>query len=119
MYAIIEDSGSQIKVSEGQEIFVARRELADDVATVVFNKVLFVSDAEGEEDESASGDGSDGTDVKIGEPYVDGAKVTADILAEVRSPKVPVVKFKRRKNYIRRKSHRQDLLKVKITSIQS
>ena len=119
MYAIIEDSGSQIKVSEGQEIFVARRELADDVATVVFNKVLFVSDAEGEEDESASGDDSDGTDVKIGEPYIDGAKVTADILAKVRSPKVPVVKFKRRKNYIRRKSHRQDLLKVKITSIQS
>jgi len=102
MYAIIEDSGTQIKVSEGQVINVAKRDLPADVATLTFDRVLMVG-GEGEP--------------KIGTPVLDGAKVTADILAEERTDRVPVTKFKRRKNYTLRKSHRQDYLKVKITSI--
>ncbi len=104
MYAIIEDSGTQIKVSEGDVIKVATRSLPEDAATVVFDRVLMLG--EGEE-------------ARIGTPHVDGASVTADILAAERTPKLHVIKFKRRKNYRRKIGHRQDYLKVKVTSIQS
>ncbi len=105
MYAIIEDSGTQIKVSEGDEIKVAIRDLPEDVATVVFDKVLLVK--------------GDDAEANVGAPYVSGAKVTADILEQDRTKKIRVVKFKRRKGYLRRKGHRQDYLKVKVTSIDS
>jgi len=105
MYAIIEDSGTQIKVSEGDVIKVALREMPADVATVTFDRVLAVG---GTDDEA-----------KIGQPMLEGAKVTADVLARERDDKIMVTKFKRRKGYLRRKGHRQDYLKVKITSIQA
>jgi large subunit ribosomal protein L21 len=104
MYAIIEDSGTQIKVSEGDVIKVATRPMASDVATLTFDRVLMVGGAE---------DGQ----AQIGAPVLDGAKVTADILAEEKGDKVRIVKFARRKNYVRRKGHRQTYLRVKITSI--
>lgn len=106
MYAVIEDSGTQIKVSKGDVVKIALRDLPADTATVTFDRVLLVSDTE---------KGS----VKIGQPLVDGAKVTADVLAQEKTPRVEVVKFARRKNYLRRKGHRQDYLKVKITSIKA
>ena len=104
MYAVIEDSGTQIKVAEGDVIKVALRDLPDDAATVTFDRVLMVSDNQ---------DGN----VQIGSPLVENAKVTGDLLAQEKTPRVDVVKFKRRKTYVRRKSHRQDYLKVRITSI--
>lgn len=103
MYAVIEDSGTQIKVSEGDVIEIDRRDLPTDAATVTFDRVLMIG----------------GDSLTIGQPVVEGAKVTADILEEGRTDKVPVVKFKRRKNYKRMKSHRQDYLKVKVTSISA
>ena len=108
MYAIIEDSGTQIKVSEGDVIKVDRRDLPPDAATIQFDRVLLVGLGEADEGET-----------KIGQPLVDGASVTADVLEEGRDAKVDVVKFKRRKNYHRKKGHRQDYLKVKVTSIKS
>lgn len=105
MYAIIDDSGTQIKVSQGDLINVAIRDIPPEVATMTFDRVLMFSEQEG--------------DVKVGTPVLEGVKVTADILAQDKTDKVPVVKFKRRKNYVRRKGHRQDFLRVKITSIQA
>lgn len=105
MYAIIEDSGGQIKVSTGDTIKVAVRDLPDDAATLSFDRVLLVG-------------GEEGSEARIGAPYLEGAKVTADILEEGRTRKVDVVKFRRRKNYRRRKSHRQDYLQVRITGIE-
>ncbi|MEE9212595.1 MAG: 50S ribosomal protein L21 [Phycisphaeraceae bacterium] len=107
MYAIIEDSGTQIKVSEGDMIHVAIRDLPADVATITFDNILMVGQAK-----------KDGG-AKIGTPYVKGAKVTADVLGRDRTDKVEIVKFKRRKTYLRRKGHRQDYLQVKITSIRA
>lgn len=104
MYAVIEDSGTQIKVAQGDVIKIGLRQLPVDAATVTFDKVLMVSDPTGQH-------------VKLGQPLVDAATVTADILAQEKTPRVEVVKFKRRKTYTRRKGHRQDYLKVKITSI--
>lgn len=103
MYAIIEDSGSQIKVSEGDVIKVALRDLPNDAASITFDRVLLVGTGEG--------------DAKIGEPILAGATVTGDILSQERDDKVRIVKFKRRKNELRRRGHRQDYLKVKITAI--
>ncbi len=104
MYAVIEDSGSQIKVMQGDIINVAIRDLSADASTITFDKVLYAAE---------------GDDVKIGAPMLDGATVVADILEQGRTKKVPVVKFKRRKNYLRMKSHRQDYIKVKITAINA
>ena len=106
MYAIIEDSGSQIKVSEGDVIKVDPRELPENAVSIDFDKVLVV----------APGVGGKGK-AKIGEPHVKGAKVSAEILHEGREPKIEVVKFKRRKGYTRRKGHRQSYLKVQVTKI--
>ena len=103
MYAVIEDSGTQIKVSEGDEILLDVRELGDDQAEVTLDRVLLISDGAG--------------DAKIGTPVLAGASVTADILEEGRGEKIEIWKFKRRKTYTRHRGHRQNYLKVKITGI--
>ena len=105
MYAIIEDSGTQIRVSEGDVVKVALRDLPADAATLTFDRVLFLG-------------GTDG-DAKIGAPLLAGAKVTADVLGEEKTDKVEIFKFRRRKNYRRHRGHRQDFIKVKITGIQA
>ncbi len=102
MYAVIEDSGTQIKVSEGDIIKIDCRELAENAATVTFDRVLLLG-----------GEGS----AKIGSPYVTGASVQAEILEEGRDVKVEIWKFRRRKNYKRHNGHRQGFVKVKVTGI--
>ena len=107
MYAVIEDSGTQIKVSEGDIIKIDTRELADDADTVKFDRVLLVAP------------GTDGEgDAKIGAPYVEGASVEADILEEGRDTKVEIWKKKRRKGYVLHKGHRQGYVRVKVTGIK-
>ena len=103
MYAVIEDSGTQIKVSEGDEILLDVRALGDDQAELKLDRVLMISDGEG--------------GAQVGTPLLAGASVTADILEEGRGEKVEVWKFKRRKTYTRHRGHRQNYLKVKITGI--
>ena len=105
MYAIIEDSGSQIKVAQGDIIKVAIRDLPANTATLTFDRVLLV--------------GEIGKDVKIGLPLVAGATVTADIISQEKTDRVVIRKFRRRKNYRRHRGHRQDYLKVKITGISA
>jgi len=105
MYAIIEDSGTQIKVSKGDVIKVDIRDMPEDAATITFDRILAVG-------------GDEKKDAKIGTPVVKGAKVTADIVEWGRTKRIPVVKFKRRKGYLRRNSHRQSFIKVKVTSIK-
>ena len=102
MYAIIEDSGSQIKVEKGSTIKVDLRDLSEDQKTIEFDRVLLVG----------------GEDTKIGAPLVEGAKVTGEIVEEGREDKISVIKFKRRKGYRRNKGHRQGFIKVKVTDIQ-
>ena len=72
--------------------------------SVVFDKVMVV----------ASGD-----DVAVGAPYLDGRTVTGEVVAQGKDRKVRVLKFKRRKNYLRRAGHRQHYTSVKITGISS
>lgn len=106
MYAIIEDSGSQFKVSEGDVIEVDLRQVdedADQPEAIEFDRVLMIGDDDGEP--------------KIGSPLVDGAKVSGEVLSEDRAAKVTIIKYRRRKTYRRKKGHRQRYLKVRITGI--
>lgn len=105
MYAIIEDSGTQIKVSQGDVIRIDPRELpGPDAATLSFDRVLMV--------------GGPDSEPRIGQPMLDGVKVTADILADDVSEKVDIYKFRRRKNYRRHNGHRQHYIQVRITGIE-
>ena len=103
MYAVIAAGGRQYKVSPGDVIEIER--LADDKGgEIVFDKVLLVHD---------------GTNLDIGTPYVDSGSVSARIVGHGRGRKIEVVKFKRRKRYLRRRGHRQPFTAVEITGIVS
>jgi len=102
-YAIIQTGGRQFRVQPGDVLDV---ELLGVEAgkTTTFDEVLLASDGEA---------------VKIGEPLVKGAQVTAEVLEDVRkAPKVVSYKFKRRKGYHRTVGHRQKLTRVKVGEIK-
>ena len=103
MYAIIEDSGRQLRVSQGDVIDVDLRDLPEDAKDVTFDRVLLVN--------------LDGA-VQVGTPLVAGAKVLADIVdRQVKGEKIHIYKFRRRKTYRRKTGHRQRYLRVRVTKI--
>lgn len=101
MYAIIDEGARQHKVTTG-DILKIDRAIGEDEKTVTFDRVLLVA-GEGEP--------------RIGLPAVAGATVTADVIGEVKGPKIDIFKYKRRKGYRRRQGHRQHYTAVKITAI--
>ena len=102
MYAVIATGGKQYRVAEGDVVRIEK--LAADLgATVEFDKVLLVGN---------------GSDVKIGAPLVAGSKVSGVVHKHGKSDKVTIVKFRRRKHYLRQGTHRQFYTDVKITGIQ-
>ena len=103
MYAVIQTGGKQYRVSPGDVIRVER--LEDEVgADVVFDRVLLVSDDE---------------TVHVGTPLVKDGKVTAQVTALGRAPKIEVVKFRRRKDSQTKTGHRQNWTELKIQDIQA
>ncbi|MEQ9002173.1 MAG: 50S ribosomal protein L21, partial [Pseudomonadales bacterium] len=62
---------------------------------------------------------ADGDNVAVGAPYVDGGKVTGEVVGHDRARKIRIIKFRRRKNYMRRQGHRQWFTDVKITGIKA
>lgn len=104
MYAIIEDSGTQIRVRKGDEIELDLRTGASSPKEIVFDRVLVLG-------------AGDGSPAKLGLPYISGASVKAEVLGEVQGDKLRLAKYKRRKGYRRTKGHRQPLIRVRITSI--
>ncbi len=103
MYAIIEDSGTQIRVAKGDVVDIDLRDVDSKRKKIKFDRVLMVGDS--------------GTAATIGQPYVVGATVTAEILEEVKGDKIDVIKFKRRKGYRRKVGHTQRYLRVRIDEI--
>lgn len=101
MYAIIASGGKQHRVTKNQTIKI---EKVDAVAgaPVDFDKVLMVSD---------------GDNLRVGSPYLAGAKVTGEIVEHGRGDKVHILKFRRRKHHLKRQGHRQDFTAVKINEI--
>ncbi len=101
MYAIIETGGKQYKVSEGDIIFIEKLDVnAGD--TVTFDSVKAISK---------------GDDFKVGAPTVEGATVTANVVANGKGKKIYVIKYKSKKNEKKKIGHRQPYTKVQITAI--
>jgi large subunit ribosomal protein L21 len=101
MYAVIKTGSKQHKVSEG-EVLSVEKLTAEKGTEVVFDEVLMVS-----------GDNV----VKIGKPFVEGAKVFGQVIEQTKGPKIQVFKKKRRKGYHKKTGHRQELTSIKITKI--
>ncbi len=100
MYAVIVSGGKQHRVVEGETLKLEKIEAATG-ASVEFDQVLMVG----------------GDAVKIGTPTLEGAKVTAEVIAQGRHDKVKIMKFNRRKHHMKQAGHRQWYTEVKITSI--
>ena len=103
MYAVIATGGKQYRVSEGTVVRVEKLD-AEAGTSVEFDKVLVVGE---------------GAEVAVGAPYVDGARVTATVQSHGKADKVRIVKFRRRKHYLRMGNHRQQFTEIKITDISA
>jgi large subunit ribosomal protein L21 len=103
MYAVIQTGGKQYRAEPGQTLWVEKLP-GSQGDKVTFDQVLLVAPGEGK-------------DVQIGKPTVAGATVTGEIVEQGLGEKLVVFKFRRRKNYVRRNGHRQELTAVKIDSI--
>ena len=101
MYAVIKTGGKQYRVQQGDVIFVEKINAQAD-EQVTFEEVLLVNDGEA---------------TKIGTPVVEGAKVEAKVLAQVKAKKIVVYKYKAKKNERKKQGHRQPYTKVEITAI--
>lgn len=103
MYAVIKTGGKQYRVAENDVLEVEK--LAGEAGGAIeFTEVLMVGEGES---------------VKVGKPLIAGAKVTAELVEQTRGPKLIAFKKRRRKNSRRKKGHRQDLTKVRITGIHA
>jgi len=101
MYAVIRTGGKQYKVAPN-DVIVVEKLMADTGTMVQFDEVLMVG-----------GDGN----ASIGQPLVAGAVVTATVLDQGKGDKVVVFKKKRRKNFRRKKGHRQLETTLRIAGI--
>ena len=101
MYAVVETSGKQYKVSTGEIVEVDKLPL-EVGEKIELDRVLLV--AEGEE-------------VRVGQPTVEGAKVLATVTDHVKGPKIIVFKYRPRQRYRRKKGHRQNYTRLTIDEI--
>lgn len=101
MYAVIKTGGKQYRVASGDKVKVEllTGEVGDQVT---FDQVLLVSD---------------GDNITVGSPFVDGGKVTATVKNHGRAKKITIVKFRRRKHYRKQMGHRQHFTEVEINDI--
>ncbi len=103
MYAIIRSGSRQYRVEPNSVISVNHLALEEGAAFET-DHVLLVE--------------PDGQPVRVGAPYVSGVKVKGQVLDHIRDRKVLIFKTKRRKNYRRKRGHRQELTRVRIQSIE-
>ena len=103
MYAVFRTGGKQYRAAKGDVLRLEKIE-ADEGATVRFDDVLLIGE---------------GSDIKVGTPHIAGSSVSGKVLRQGKTRKVPVVKFKRRQNYLRQGSHRQFFTEVEITAISA
>ncbi len=101
MYAVIKTGGKQYKVVPGEKLKVEQIP-ADVGAQIVLDQVLLVGD---------------GTSVRLGQPIVTGATVSATVLAHGRGDKLKIFKMRRRKHYQKHQGHRQGFTELKIDGI--
>ena len=101
MYAIVNINGIQTKVSPDAVVDVPL--LAGEPGkTLTFDQVLLLAD---------------GDRISVGQPYLDGAALTVEVVEHFRGPKVKIFKFKRRHDYRRRRGYRDERTRLRVTSI--
>lgn len=100
MFAIMQTGGKQYRVNEGDVLRLEK--LAVDEGATLELPVLLLG----------------GDEVKVGQPLVEGASVTAEVLSHGRGDKIHIYKFKAKANYRRHRGHRQPYTEVRITKIQ-
>jgi large subunit ribosomal protein L21 len=103
VYAVIKHSGKQYKVKEGDVLDLDRIEGSEKGQIIEVNEVLLV----------------DGDDVKIGTPYVDGAKVVLEVIGNFRGKKIIIFKKRRRKDSKRKRGFRRDITRVRVKEIKA
>ncbi len=103
MYAIVEIAGKQFKVRENDLVYIPKHDVSES-DKMTFDRVLLVSN---------------GTEVQVGTPTVEGAKVEATVVAQVKADKVYVFKKKRRKRYKVKRGHRQPYTQIKVNSVST
>ena len=101
MYAIVSINGNQTKVTPDAVLEVPALD-GEPGAKLTFDKVLLVGD---------------GDKISVGQPAIRGASVAVEILEHLRGPKLRIFKFKRRREYRRRKGHRDSLTRIRVTAI--
>ena len=108
-FAVIKTGGKQYKVAEGDVLTVEKLQRANSEEQIVFNEVLLVANP----DASVGAGG----EVKVGKPFVSGAKVEAKIIEEGKGKKKMVFRYKSKTRYKKKKGHRQPFTKVQIVQI--
>jgi large subunit ribosomal protein L21 len=103
MYAVIKTGGKQYRVQENQILKVEKIQAAEGTPLDI-EEVLLIADGE---------------QITVGTPYIKGSKVTATVKSHGRDRKVEIVKFRRRKHYLKRMGHRQNYTELQITGINS
>ncbi len=103
-YAVVETGGKQYRVEEGEPVITERFPEHDAGDGVVFDRVLYVRD---------------GDEVKVGQPYVDGAQVLGTVDEEFKGEKITVFKYKRKQRQRRKMGHRQRYTRTTIDEIQA
>lgn len=101
MYAVIKTGGKQYQVKEGDILKIEKLNV-EEGSTVDFDEILLVSNESG---------------VKVGSPFVEGAKVSAEVLEHGKNRKIVVFKYKAKKGYSKKQGHRQPFTRVRINSI--
>ncbi len=101
MFAVVKTGGKQYRVNEGDVIKVEKLD-GEEGKKITLDQVLMIGDDKA---------------VKVGEPLVSGAKVTAEVLEQKKDKKITVFKKKRRHNYRRKKGHRQQVTVLRVTKI--
>ena len=101
--AIIETGGKQYLVTQDSVLNVEKLDgVSEKGEKITFDKVLLTDD---------------GKETKVGKPYVEGAKVSAELIAEGREKKVTVIRYRQKSRYFKKKGHRQPFAKVRITGL--
>ena len=101
MYAVIQTGGKQYRVKSGEQVKIEA--LAAEVgAAVSFDRVLMLGEGDG---------------VRVGAPFLDGARVKATVVAQGRGEKLRIFKLRRRKHYAKHQGHRQRFTELEITGI--
>lgn len=103
MYAVFSTGGKQYRASTGDVITVEKLE-AEKGSSIELGEVLLVGE---------------GKDIQVGTPLLEGGKVTARVVEHGRGDKIKIIKFKRRKNYLKTQGHRQYFTTLEITGIES